>query len=142
MKNKFILLFCFLLFPLMCFSDTASSIQDDLKSFATSWNNGNIKEVMQHYKKSDSSTLIWSQITTGYNNISHYLQKTYSSKNDMGTLTTSDVKIKTLSANYALVTGHWQIKTSDDKEIGGPFSMIYENTKNGWKIILDHGTSL
>lgn len=121
---------------------STAMIQSALSDFAMTWNQGNINGVIKHYKEADTTTLIWSQLVRGYDNIESFLHKNYTSKDDMGTLSTSHVKIKLLSPRYALVTGDWLIKVNNNKETGGPFSMLYENTNQGWKIILDHGTSL
>src|SRR5690242_11741399 len=109
MKKQLLILFISLI-PTIVFAtknDAIVMIKNDLKNFAISWNQGNIQEIINHYKEANSTTLIWSEITRGYPNIADYLQKNYSSTNNMGTLTTSHVEIKLLSSRYALVTGNW-----------------------------------
>jgi ketosteroid isomerase-like protein len=150
MKRKLFACVLGVLLPLVTFATTNTStpnipnavtmIQNDLHTFASSWNQGDLNAVIKHYKTANSTTLIWTDMVQGYNNVATYLEKNYSSKNEMGKLSTSHIEIKLLSPHYAMVTGNWFVRGNNGKKEGGPFSMLYENTEHGWKIILDHAS--
>lgn len=150
MKEKLWTFILLALLPLITFAcpDTTANpaksiaqIQKDITTFAISWNQGDIPAVLTHYKNTASTTLIWDKSVYGYKNIASYFKKTYPKKDEMGTLSTSHIKIELLSPQYAIVTGNWLVKNNNENKTGGPFSMLYENTSHGWKIILDHGSA-
>ena len=60
----------------------------------------------------------------------------------MGTLAYSELEVHTLDENFAVVIGKYHVDRSK-KEGGsadGMFSLIFEKTDKGWKIIIDHTT--
>lgn len=153
MKIRFFAFIIFLLFPFVSFAtpsstginpdaDSINAIQMDLNNFAASWNQGETKEIVKHYKKANSTILISSSMIRGYKNIAAFFHKNYSSKNEMGTITFSHVEINLLSPRYAMATGEWAIKRNKGANTGGVFSVLYENTLLGWKIALDHTSGL
>jgi ketosteroid isomerase-like protein len=154
MKIKLFAFILFLLLPVITFAavstvsstetntDSINAIQSDLSNFATSWNQGETKEIIKHYKKGNSTILISSNMIRGYKNIAAFFHKNYSSKNEMGTITFSHVEINLLSSRYAMATGEWSIQRDKGNKTGGIFSVLYENTLHGWKIALDHTSGL
>jgi ketosteroid isomerase-like protein len=151
MKIKLFAFVLFLLLPMVTFAaassaetntDSINAIQSDLNNFATSWNQGEAKEIVKHYKKGNSTILISSTMIRGYKNIGAFFHKNYPSKNEMGTITFSHVEINLLSPRYAMATGEWSIQRNKGGHTGGIFSVLYENTLQGWKIALDHTSGL
>ena len=68
---------------------------------------------------------------------------TYPNKESMGTLGYSALDPHILDDHYAFIIGHYKIERS--KKGGGnaegTFSLLLENTPDGWKIILDNNIS-
>jgi ketosteroid isomerase-like protein len=58
----------------------------------------------------------------------------------MGQLTFSDLEVRPLDARFAVVTGHFHLArtASGGGDAQGIFSLIFEKTAEGWKIIVDH----
>ncbi len=61
----------------------------------------------------------------------------YDTREKMGVLSFSDVKITALSADAALVVGRWRLERKTDKP-HGRFSLIFRRTAAGWRIVHDH----
>jgi ketosteroid isomerase-like protein len=61
----------------------------------------------------------------------------------MGTLDFSDLTVKMLGRNYAVVTGKFHLArtAAGGGDASGVFSLIFEREPEGWRIILDHTTS-
>ena len=66
----------------------------------------------------------------------------------MGRLTFSDIDVRLLpgaggEVRYAAVTGRFHLDRTADGEVAqddGVYSLLWEKTAQGWKIILDHSS--
>jgi ketosteroid isomerase-like protein len=58
----------------------------------------------------------------------------------MGVLTFSELEIKPLGRDAAIVTGRWQLKRASDMP-HGRFTLIFRRTPAGWRIIHDRTSS-
>ncbi len=104
----------------------------------TAWNKGDIRGYMQGYWQSDSLVFIGSRgVSYGWKTTLKNYQKGYPTKEKMGVLSFSDVKITKLGKKYALVIGKWHLERKENT-IGGIYSLIFRKFKTGWKIISDH----
>jgi uncharacterized protein (TIGR02246 family) len=110
------------------------------------WNRGDIPAFMNAYEDSPETTFIGSNIGKGYEKILERYQKNYSSREQMGTLTFSDIEVRMLSgshgaAEFAIVTGRFHLDRSqkgESKKDDGIFSLVWRKGPQGWKIVLDH----
>jgi uncharacterized protein (TIGR02246 family) len=121
-------------------SPSAAVIRQVLDDQATAWNRGDVDAFMRAYKDSPDTTFIGKSIAQGYQPILERYKKTYSSKEAMGTLDYSDLTVRELGANYAVVTGRFHLTrtAAGGGDASGIFSLVWEKTAEGWKIILDH----
>jgi ketosteroid isomerase-like protein len=55
----------------------------------------------------------------------------------MGKLEFSDLEIRQLGPEAALVLGRWHLERQSD-EVGGVFSLVFQRFPEGWRIIHDH----
>ncbi len=105
------------------------------------WNQGDIVSFMSGYLDSDSTRFVSAKgVTEGYQRVLARYLSAYPTKANMGELSFSDLKINCLSHDIAIVTGRWNLKRSDDDggNVGGYFTLIFQKTISGWKIIHDH----
>jgi len=126
-------------------SDEAA-IRAAIADQAEAWNRADIPAFMQTYEHSTETTFIGANIGKGYEKILERYQKNYSTREQMGTLTFSDVEVRMLpgscgKAEFAVVTGRFHLDrtqkgqaTKDD----GIFSLVWRKGAQGWKIVLDH----
>lgn len=121
---------------------SANAIQQVLKDQAAAWNAGDIVTFMRAYKDSPDTTFIGKSVAHGYAPILERYKKAYASKDAMGTLDFSDIAVRELDANYAVVTGKFHLarNAAGGGDVSGIFSLVWERTPEGWKIILDHSS--
>jgi ketosteroid isomerase-like protein len=118
-------------------SDTAA-IRSVLAAQQEAWNKGDIEGYMAGYWKSDSLEFTsggairhgWDKTIAGY-------KASYSSREKMGELSFSNVRITGLGPEAAMVVGGWNLRRRTDSP-GGVFTLIMRKFPDGWKIIHDH----
>ena len=123
-----------------------AAIRAAIKDQAEAWNHGDIPAFMQSYEQSPETTFIGAHIGKGYEKILERYQKSYSTREQMGTLTFSDVEVRMLpgscgKAEFAVVTGRFHLERTQKGEAtkdDGIFSLVWRKGPHGWKIVLDH----
>ncbi len=105
------------------------------------WNRGDIEGYMEGYARSEDTVFVsGDNVTRGWQTVLDRYKKTYNSREKMGTLTFSDLEIRLVGNDPAIVLGRWHLKRSND-EPHGRFTLIFRRTKQGWKIVHDHTSS-
>lgn len=127
----------FILFSIFSFAQE-KAILKVMNEQKKAWNNGDIEGYMQGYWKSDSLMFIGSKgVTYGWETTFNNYKKGYSTKDKMGELSFTDVKVKKLGNKHALVVGKWHLQR-DKNPVGGIYTLIFKKFKSEWKIISDH----
>ena len=105
------------------------------------WNRGDIAGYMDGYLHSNDITFLsGDSLTRGWQTVYDRYKKNYDSRKKMGTLTFSDLEPKVLSPNMVMVIGRWHLQRANDQP-HGRFTLIFLNTKQGWRILHDHTSS-
>ena len=106
------------------------------------WNRGDIEAFASGYKDSPDLIFIGHQVSRGFGQMVLDYKRNYPNKQAMGTLSFSEIEPRLLDEHFAVVIGHYRVDRS--KKAGGTaeglFSLVFEKTEKGWKIILDHTT--
>jgi ketosteroid isomerase-like protein len=106
------------------------------------WNKGDINAYLSGYKNSPDTLFVANSVNRGFDQIQLDYQKNYPTKESMGTLTFSELEPHVLDEHFALVVGKYHVDRS--KKAGGPadgmFSIVFEKTDKGWKIVVAHTT--
>ena len=106
------------------------------------WNKGDIDTFASSYKDAPDTLFITHQVSRGYVGLIDEYKRDYPTRAAMGTLAFSELEVRTLDENYAVVIGKYHLDRN--KKEGGPaegiFSLVFEKTDKGWKIIIDHTT--
>ena len=104
------------------------------------WNRGDLEAYATGYKDSPDLLFVGRQISRGYGSLVVDYKKNYPNKEAMGTLAFSELEPRILDERFAILLGHYHLDRS--KKGGGPadgvFSLVFEKTEKGWKIIVDH----
>jgi ketosteroid isomerase-like protein len=115
-------------------------IRQVLDTQVTAWNRGDIPAFMEGYDKSDSTTFVSATITKGHAQVLANYLKRYPTRANMGILKFTDLDIRMLGADYAVVIGRFHLDRTPQSggEASGIFTLLFHNTSQGWRIILDH----
>jgi uncharacterized protein (TIGR02246 family) len=126
--------------PVLRAQDASVSIRKVLAAQVAAWNRGDLPAFMQGYKNAPDTTFIGRSIQYGWQQVLDRYQRSYPTKENMGTLDFSEIQVRPLGPDYAVVTGKYHLARSAEGggEASGIFSLVWEKTAQGWKIILDH----
>ncbi|HMD20337.1 MAG TPA: nuclear transport factor 2 family protein [Alloacidobacterium sp.] len=120
--------------------DAESAIRKVLDDQVSAWNRGDIDAFMQGYQDSPETTFIGKTLHHGWQQVLERYKHDYSTKEARGTLEFSELSVRLLGANYAIATGKYHLTRSaaGGGDATGIFSLVWEKSAEGWKIILDH----
>jgi ketosteroid isomerase-like protein len=118
-------------------SDDAE-IREVLAAQTAAWNRGDIDGFMNGYARSDATEFLsGDKLTRGWQTVRDRYKKKYDSREKMGMLTFSELKITRLGSDAALVIGRWNLVRKGDKP-HGRFTLLFRRTPAGWRIAHDH----
>lgn len=139
-----ILLFISVLILVSCNSKNEQDLNQirDLLTFQElAWNNGNIEGFMSGYLRFDSLRFAsGGNVSYGWQTTLERYKNGYPDKETMGVLTFSNIDIKLIPPDAALVFGKWELERETDHP-WGLFTLVFNKTNDGWKIIHDHTSS-
>ena len=118
------------------------SIVKVLLAQEAAWNRGDIDGFALAYKDSPDTIFIARQFSRGFAGLDEQYHHDYPTKASMGTLSFSQLEVHPLGEDYAVCLGKYELERGK-KEGGhaeGLFSLVFEKTDKGWKIIVDHTT--
>lgn len=123
-------------------SNAGQEIRSLLDAQVVSWNKSDLEGFMTGYWKSPELTFFsGSDVTSGWQQTLDRYRKRYQSEGrEMGKLAFSDLQIKPAGDSAAWVRGRWKLVTSRET-LGGLFTLIFERTSDGWRIVHDHTSS-
>ena len=116
----------------------AQQIRRVMEEQAAAWNRGDIDSFMRGYWRSPELVFVsGANVTRGWQPTLDRYKKNYDTRAKMGVLTFSDLEIKVLSRDAAVVLGSWSLEREADKP-GGKFTLIFRKFKEGWRVVHDH----
>ncbi|MGA2726361.1 MAG: nuclear transport factor 2 family protein [Terracidiphilus sp.] len=123
-----------------------TAIRTAIKAQTDAWNRADIPAFMQAYENSPDTTFIGLTLRKGFEPILKRYQESYTTREQMGTLTFNDLDVRLLpggcgKAEIALVTGKFHLERAakgEAKKDDGIFSLVWRKGPQGWKIVLDH----
>lgn len=135
--------FCLAIIPGSTFAaphpgDAVYEIENVIAAQQAAWNRGDIDGFMNGYWKSNETVFVSADdVTRGWQNVLDRYKAKYSDRAKMGTLTFSEIEIRSLSNESAVALGSWKLKRAND-EPHGRFTLVFRKFPDGWKIIHDH----
>ena len=116
---------------------TEVEIRAVMAAQVAAWNRGDIDGFMDGYVRSDKLEFVsGGKITRGWQTVRDRYHRKYDSRAKMGTLAFSEIKVNSLNANNALVTGRWSLRRKTDRPHGS-FVLVFKRTAAGWRIAHD-----
>jgi ketosteroid isomerase-like protein len=127
-----------------CSSNAANSseaVRSVVEAQQAAWNRGDIDGFMDGYDRSDSTTFVsGDELTQGWQTVLDRYKQRYTSREQMGTLSFSDLDIQVLNNTLVLADGRWKLTRANDTP-HGRFTLVFRQTAAGWRIIHDTTTS-
>jgi ketosteroid isomerase-like protein len=118
-------------------ADPTSEIRAVMDRQVAAWNRGDIDGYMDGYVHSDKLEFVSAgKITRGWQTVRDRYHRKYDSRDKMGTLAFSDIKVSSLNAHTAVVQGRWSLRRKADQPHGS-FVLIFRRTPSGWRIVHD-----
>ena len=133
-------LFCFI--PLLLAQ--SDDVRAVLKHSEEAWNRGDLAAFASYYDDSQETTFIGREVVRGgVQAILGRYRKAYPTREAMGTLSFSNVDVRMLTPEFALVTGEFHLErtAAGGGDASGRYTLILHKTPAGWKIIHDHTSS-
>src|SRR6516165_2296576 len=88
----------------------AASVHAVLEAQQAAWNKGDIDAFMDGYDRAETTTFVsGDELHQGWQTVLERYKKTYKSREEMGTLSFSELSIKPIGADFAMVDGRWQL---------------------------------
>lgn len=113
-----------------------------LKAQQAAWNRGDVDAFLVGYWQSPELTFSGSNgVSRGWDGVLARYKKNYPNREAMGELNFSDLEFRFLGPDAALVLGKWHLKR-EMGDIGGVFSLVWQKSPQGWKIIHDHTSTV
>jgi len=105
------------------------------------WNRGDIEGFMDGYERADTTMFVsGDEVTRGWQTVLDRYKTRYTSREQMGTLSFSELEIKPVSPGLAVVDGRWRLARTNDSP-HGRFTLLFRRNNNDWRIIHDTTTS-
>ncbi len=102
------------------------------------WNDGDIAGFMSHYWNDERMTFSSGGTThRGWQAAYERYQRRYPTRDEMGTLTFSDIAVHRLGDQSAYVTGRWQVAAAT-ADLDGLFTLVFRLIDGRWLIVHDH----
>lgn len=111
---------------------------------AEDWNRGDIEAYAQCYEQSPETTFVGTEVSRGVGEVVGRYRRAYPDAAHMGKLTFSNLEVRVLGDDLAIVTGRFDL--TREARVGGNkaglFTVVTRKGPSGWRIIHDHTSSL
>ncbi|QMV18597.1 DUF4440 domain-containing protein [Granulicella sp. 5B5] len=126
------------------YNGEAATIIGVMNKSAADWNRGDLDTFATSYKDSPDILFIGRSISRGYQQMVATYKRNYATREQMGTLTFTQLEVQPLDVRFATVTGHFHLERTQagGGNADGYFLLVFEKTLAGWKIVRDDSTSL
>jgi len=123
-------------------ADAERAIRGVLDAQTAAWNRGDVDAFMEGYDKSPATRFAsGGTITRGWATVRDRYKARYPTREQMGTLTFTDLEISAAAGSTAVVFGRWRLEFENGKGAGGLFTLVFERRPVGWRIVADHTSS-
>lgn len=123
-------------------SPTELAVIKVLLAQEAAWNKGDLDSFTKAYKDSPDTLFVSREVSRGFAGMLQSYKREYPTRQAMGNLGFSELEVRPLDERFAAVVGKYHLERTK-KEGGnadGLFSLVFEKTEAGWKIVIDHTT--
>jgi beta-aspartyl-peptidase (threonine type) len=115
-----------------------AGVEAVLEQQRAAWNRGDLLAYMDGYRR--TPRLLFTsggQVQRGWDDTyARYRERYGASRAQMGKLDFDIVDLQPVGSDGAIVFGRW--KLSGPRTAGGVFTVVFERTREGWRIVHDH----
>ena len=120
---------------------TQQHLTNLMNESALAWNRGDLDAFLSTYKDDNQTAFMAPQITYGLSNIkSRYERSYFKDGKPKAQLSFGDLKFRKLGPAHILMTGRWYLQEPVGTKTEGYYTLVWENTDRGWKMIHDHSS--
>jgi uncharacterized protein (TIGR02246 family) len=121
-------------------SGPAEVIPRILGEQTAAWNKGDVEAFMTAYWDSPDLTFVsGGTVTRGWRPTLERYRRRYPTPEAMGRLTFSDLQVRELAPDAALVLGRFDLaRVEPEKPVGGRFTLLFRRIEGKWVIVYDH----
>jgi uncharacterized protein (TIGR02246 family) len=134
---------CLFLCCLPLVAAQGDEIRAMMQNSQATWNRGDLAAFAADYEDSPETTFVGKDVTRGGTAaiLARY-RAHYATREAMGTLTYSEIAVRELTPDLALVNGKWALQrtAAGGGDASGRFTLVMRKTSRGWKIIHDHSS--
>jgi uncharacterized protein (TIGR02246 family) len=114
-----------------------SEVTKALLAQTAAWNRADMDAYIGFYKNAPDTEAVLAGEVRGVQSIKNAYLVNFPNALTMGTLEETEVKVRELGENFAIVTGRYQLMRTKKGggDADGIFTDIFEKTARGWKII-------
>lgn len=126
---------------LLALATPEAEIRATLDRQMADWNRGDVESFMTAYDNSAETTFMGrAGLNRGYASVLERYRKSYPSQAAMGKLEFSEIEIRLLGPDAALMLGRFHLARTAEGggEASGRFTLVWRKSAAGWKIIHDH----
>ena len=118
--------------------DSRVAIRRVLDEQRDAWNRGEIEAFMVGYHNSPKTIFTsGAKVRRGWDETLRRYRERYSAGNKMGRLDFTDVEVRGLGPDAAVVLGRYEL-TQTPEASRGVFTLVFERTAGTWAIVHDH----
>lgn len=122
-------------------AETEAEVLEVLNEQAAAWNEGSIRSFMDGYAQTDSLVFLsGGSVRKGWEENLYAYRRAYPNAAAMGTLSFTDLTVRPLTPDLALVYGRWRLDRAKDAP-SGLFTLLFKDGPSGWRIVHDHTSS-
>ena len=120
-------------------TDPAPEIKALLDQSAGAWNAGNLDGFLITYARDSSTTFLTvNGLTRGYDAIRGRYAARFEPGATRDSLRFAEVEVRALTPDWALVTARYVLERGDSVTATGPFTVVMQRRREGWRMIHDH----
>ena len=122
-------------------AEVERGVRATLDAQVAAWNGGSIRGFMEGYARTDTLVFLsGGSVRRGWEEALYAYVRGYPDRDAMGTLSFEGIEVRALSPRHAVAFGRWRLTRGDDAPTG-LFSLVMENTAEGWVVVHDHTSS-
>ena len=120
----------------------AAAIEEEIRALmerqTDAWNEGDLVAFVADYLDSPQMRFVsGGSVRYGMDDVLQRYERNYPDRAAMGRLAFTDLEVRVLSEEFVFVFGRYELEREADAPTG-LFTLLFERTRDGWKISHDH----